>query len=892
MSVVALRAYRKKRKFDITSEPRGSKARRAGDQFVVQKHDARRLHYDLRLELDGVMKSWAVTRGPSLVPGEKRLAVEVEDHPIEYNTFEGTIPQGEYGGGTVLIWDRGRWTPDGDPRKGLAKGHLDFELEGEKLRGRWHLVRMHGKSGEKKHNWLLIKSKDAAARTPRQPDILEEAPQSVVTGRSIPDIADGKKKKRRQTTKSATINVPTVRAHARATRQPSAFAAARKKTSNGPAMPEFVPPSLATLWPQAPAGANWVREVKFDGYRMQARLEHGRVALRTRKGLDWTEKFARIADAVAMLAADTALLDGEIVVEDDHGISDFSALQADLKAGRGDRLTYYVFDLIYLDGRDLTGEQLLGRKAALERLLKSSKGVGSIVRFSDHFTDDGPTFFKHACLMDLEGIVSKRADAPYCSGRSEAWVKTKCSNRQEFVVVGYTPSTASIAAVGALTVGYYDQGTLRYAGRVGTGFSDQIARDLWKRLGTLQVARAPVDIPADEKRKNVHWIKPQVVIEAEFRGWTGQGLLRQASFKGLREDKPANDVVREVPTMTTKPTFSRARAKSLPTKASSTKASSAKRLRAGRSRTSSGDSKTVSKAAPGTKSVEIAHVRLSHPDRVYWVDVGVTKQQLAEYYASIWDWIAPHITNRPLALVRCPEGTKGQCFFQKHVAAGLADTKLRKTVDAKEKDVIVVSHVDDLVSLVQSGVLEIHVRGSTLDRLDICDRIVFDLDPGEGVDWKQIVEAAVEVRDRLSAFKLESFVKLSGGKGLHVVVPVAGADWGMVKTFSQQVATAMATDSPGRYLAKMAKNLRAGHIFIDYLRNSREATAVAAYSTRARSGAPVSAPVTWKELARTQGSNQYTVLNLAKRLERLSADPWDGIARLKQKLPEAGKWAR
>jgi bifunctional non-homologous end joining protein LigD len=527
--VVVLREYRKKRKFDVTPEPRGRSVARNGHRFIVQKHAARRLHYDLRLELDGIMKSWAVTRGPSLVPGEKRLAVHVEDHPIEYNKFEGTIPKGEYGGGTVLIWDRGRWIPEGDPHKGLAKGHLDFELEGEKLRGRWHLVRMHEKPGEKKENWLLIKSKDDAARSPRAPDILEEEPLSVVSGRSISEIAEGDK------------------------------------------------------------------------------------------------------------------------------------------------------------------------------------------------------------------AVAREAE------------------------------------------------------------------------------------PMAEKSKRV---------------------------KGARAG------------------ISR-------TKAS--RAASAKAPSAGVKRSKVGTS--------GKKMVEIAQVPLSHPDRVYWVDVGVTKQQLAEYYVSIWDWMASHIVNRPLALVRCPEGTKGHCFFQKHVAAGIADTKLRKSVEAKEKDVIVVDHVEDLVSLVQSGVLEVHVRGSTLNRLDVCDRLVFDLDPGAGVDWKVIAAAAGDVRDRLSAYRLESFVKLSGGKGLHVVVPISGTDWDTAKNFAQQVAAAMAADAPDRYVAKMTKSLRDGRIFIDYLRNTREATSVAPYSTRARSGAPVSTPVAWNELGRTHSSDQYTVLNLARRLKSLSADPWDGMARIKQKLP-------
>ena len=885
---MALEVYRKKRKFGITAEPRGHKGKRGGDRYVIQKHAATRLHYDLRLELDGVMKSWAVTRGPSLDPNEKRLAVHVEDHPIEYNTFEGTIPKGEYGGGTVMIWDRGRWSPEGDAHKGYAKGHLEFELDGEKLHGRWHLVRMRGRPNERHENWLLIKGKDDEARGPRGKDILEEEPRSVVTDRSIDEIAAGKGTKRVwHSNRSATDQPeagPAARAKSKGRSTTKRVARARnpgaKKTRTKAAsmavaqvrerpsgaaksksrLPDFVPPSLATLHETAPSGTQWIHEIKFDGYRLQARLDHGEVRLLTRKQQDWTHRFKIVADAVAELAVDSAIIDGELVVEDESGVSNFSQLQTDLKAGKLNGFVYYVFDLLNLDGRDLTGKPLTERKAALKRLLDASGDTGPI-RLSESFNEDGATMLDHACRMHLEGIVSKRKDAPYRSGRSENFIKSKCHDRQEFVVAGFTPSTAAPRAVGALTVGVYTNGKFTYAGRIGTGYSHAMARELWKRLEALHADKPPFALPADERRKNVIWVKPQMVIEAEFRGWTHGEVLRQASFKGVREDKAAKDVVREVPK-------DMAKIRTKPKPAQTSNAAPARK-------------------SPASKSSShvVADVTLTHPDRVYWADVGVTKEDLAEYYVAVWDWIAPHVVRRPLALVRCPDGTEGQCFFQKHVAAGIKDSKLRHVVKGKDHDVIAVERVDDLVSLVQSGVLEIHTRGSTLEKLEACDRIVFDLDPGDGVTWAQLVTAAREVRKRLEDLKLESFVKLSGGKGLHVVLPIDVADWDTTKNFTQAIAMAMSADSPKLYVAKMTKSLRDGRIFIDYLRNSREATSVAPYSSRARTGAPVSAPVSWDELGRTTGGGEFTVLNLQKRLTRLKRDPWADIARVKQKLP-------
>jgi bifunctional non-homologous end joining protein LigD len=899
---MGLQLYRKKRQFDVTSEPRGRTARGKGDQFVIQKHAARRLHYDLRLELDGVMKSWAVTRGPSLVPGEKRLAVQVEDHPIEYNKFEGTIPQGEYGGGTVMIWDRGSWHPEEDPHRGLKKGHLNFTLDGEKLQGKWHLVRMHRRPNESKDNWLLIKANDEWARSARDPDVLEEKPLSVVSGRSIPEIAEGKGRKRVwHSNRGVSDNVKARAVKASASPQRASAARSVGKNSHaarravakpgkkgkhddkepgprGARLPDFVPPSLATLRESAPSGAGWVHEIKFDGYRTQARLENGRVRLLTRKGLDWTEKFPNIARAVAKLPARTALIDGEIVVQDENGLSSFSALQAALKAGERERFVYYVFDLLHRDGRDLAGMPLIERKDELARLV--GKGQDGPIRYSEHFAEQGPVMLHHACEMGLEGIVSKRKDAPYVSGRSESFLKIKCANAQEFVVGGYSPSTVVPRAVGALVVGYYQNGKFVYAGRIGTGYTHTVAKDLWKRLHPLEIKRPAFNqIPSVEaRRRDVRWVEPKTVIDSHFRGWTADGLVRQAAFKGVREDKPPNEVVREIP----------ARGNGAADAGSNGNASSTVAASAAKVATKTSPSKTRpsghKSAATGTN--KNGGVRFTHPDRVYWVDVGVTKQDLADYYRSVWEWMAPHVINRPLALVRCPDGTNGECFFQKHASAGLAETKLRTVIDSKRRQVIAVDDLNGLLSLVQAGVLEVHVRGSLIDLLDLCNRIVFDIDPGEGVSWAEIVAAARDVRERLAEIDLQSFVKLSGGKGLHVVVPIEGADWDTTKSFAQAVALAMTADDPKRYVAKITKSLRKGKIFVDYLRNSLEQTSVAAYSTRARDGAPVSVPVTWEELSRTKGGGQYTVLNLGKRLANLKQDPWNDIGRIKQRLPD------
>ena len=601
---MALATYRQKRDFKNTSEPRGKRpAAKGGNSYLIQKHAARRLHYDLRLELDGVLKSWAVTRGPSLVVGDKRLAVQVEDHPLEYGEFEGTIPKGEYGGGTVLLWDRGSWTPVGDPHRGLEKGHLEFELHGEKLGGRWHLVRLHGKPREKRQNWLLIKADDEAARPAGGADVLADHPASVSSGRVIEEIAG---EAPGWSSKSGKIE----RAPAPATQTAPADTNLAKLTGAKKApLPDFVEPSLATLVRKAPTGKRWLHEIKFDGYRIQVRIDAGKVKLRTRSGLDWTARFGKgLVTAFRALPLESALIDGELVVENASGASDFSALQAALSDGRTDGFGFYAFDLLHLDGYDLQQVSLVRRKELLKRLLPEGPGI---VRFSEHFDQDGDLILRHACRLSLEGLVSKVRDGPYRSGRGKGWVKSKCSERQEFVVAGFVPSTTSRQAVGSLVLGYYKGEALRHAGRVGTGFSADVAAKLHARLDRLRAAKSPFTdrLTADEARQ-VRYVQPTLVAEVEFRGWTADHRLRHASFRGLREDKPAREIVRE-------------------------------------------------EAADPGPAWPARSFKLTHPDRLYWPDAGVTKEGLANYYADVWRWLAPFVAPARYRWCAAPPASRG-----------------------------------------------------------------------------------------------------------------------------------------------------------------------------------------------------------------------------------------
>jgi bifunctional non-homologous end joining protein LigD len=837
----ALKDYEQKRDFTRTAEPKpeskrasksASKSARgqdAGWRFVVQKHDARRVHYDLRLELGGTLKSWAVTKGPSLIVGEKRLAVRTEDHPLQYLDFEGNIPKGEYGGGAMIVWDGGRWEPAVDPDKGLAKGHLEIVLYGTRLKGRWHLVRMRPRPGERKEQWLLIKAEDEFARQPGDPDITEEETTSTVSGRTTEELA----------AEGALRKDHAGRAEVKETRKTAVPDPGKVRGARKGILPAFIEPSLPQVTDKPPSGAKWVHEIKYDGYRTQARIDGRKVQLLTRKGLDWTSRFPNVDAALKKLGLSSALIDGEIVVEDSAGLPNFTLLQADLSLGRRDRFRYFVFDLLYCEGFDLTNATLLDRKALLQEIVGGLPDA-SPIRFSEHLAQDGPMMFEHACRLGLEGIVSKRGDLPYRPGRGEHWLKAKAVLRQEFVILGYIPSTVAKGLVGALLLGYFDSGTLYYAGRVGTGYSSDQARSLADTLEKIAAAKPKLgnSLP-DGAEKGVRWAEPRLVCEVEYRSWTADKLIRQSSFIGLREDRPPEEIVLE----------------------------------------------TTPSGPKSDRGRELTRARLTHPERILWPEPGVTKEGLAEFYCDIADWILPHLSGRVLSLVRHPSGVDQKGFFAKHAWHGLS-TAVRR-VDVGEKDkMLVLDSLEGLIELVQAGVVEIHPWGSTVEHLEHPDRLIFDLDPADDVPWSAVIEAATDVRDRLEDSGLKSFVKTSGGKGLHVVLPIEPrTSWEDAKKFTQSIAETMAKARPDRYVAIMSKSARRGRIFIDYIRNGRGATAVAAYSTRALPVASVSTPLAWDELSETIRADHFRIDNLRQRLDVLKDDPWPDFFTIRQRLP-------
>lgn len=886
-----LATYRKMRDFSETKEPRGDAAAGKTEgklSFVIQKHAASHLHYDFRLELDGVLLSWAVPKGPSLDPTIKRLAMETEPHPLDYGGFEGTIPQGQYGGGAVMVWDRGTWEPEEDPRRGYQKGSLKFKLKGDKLGGSWHLVRT-ARGGKEGRGWLLFKSRDEFARSGENA-IVEERPDSVLSGRSIERIAEDAGE---PVPKSAERDV---RGSRRA--KPSrAKAADKPKKSSENAHPAKAPGNselsklpgarkgtlsklseleLATLVDSAPEGSDWVHEIKFDGYRVLAVIEDGEVTLHSRNGHDWTARMPVLARALEAFKAKAVALDGEFVALNDKGVSDFQTLQNSLGSNDADFLVYYVFDLLHLDGVDLSQVELEKRKEVLAQLLASQpSSVTAHVRLSEHVRGGGEEFFKKACELGLEGIVSKRADSPYRPGRGRDWVKTKCSQRQEFVVVGYSDPQGSRTGLGALLLAAREGKKLRYSGRVGTGFSQRSLADLVKRLKPLR-SDAPSFAGAPRTGvSDVHWVRPELVAEVAFTGFTSDGLLRHPRFEGLREDKSADEVVIEKPQSAPKKSQSTLKK---PRSASETSAKdSTKKSAAPKKSRAAGKAEGLAAAFP-----------LTNPDKVLFPEVGLTKRDILEYYELVAERMLPHVANRPLTLVRCPNGWKGACFFQKHPGQGRPEAL--RTVPIREKEgkaaYAVLDDVQGLFSLVQLGALEIHTWGSFADDFERPNLLVFDLDPDPSVEFRSVIDCAKQLREIFSAAKLESFVKTTGGKGLHVCVPIEPElEWPEIKAFCKELVEALVRQSPDRYVATVSKAQRRGKIFIDYLRNARGATFIAPYSTRARENAPIAVPLEWDELTSKFRPAAVTVANVRTYLAEHRKDPFAHIVRVKQRLP-------
>jgi bifunctional non-homologous end joining protein LigD len=876
--------YRSKRDFRQTAEPRGTEpvARSRRLRFVIQKHDARRLHYDLRLELDGVFKSWAVTRGPSLDPADKRLAVEVEDHPLDYGDFEGTIAHGQYGGGTVQLWDRGYWQPSPGtaPEAALKAGELKFELQGERLHGGWVLVRMRrDRDRGKRINWLLIKHRDDAA-DPAHAAALLLQDRSVASGRSMAQIAAGRGSApkpfmraggSRAAPDAVWASKPAASTAApRAASRGGASRSARRPTK---AMPRFIEPQLATLVERPPGSTDWVHEVKFDGYRIQLRVEDGQAVLRTRKGLDWSKRFPEIAREAADLP--DCILDGEIVALDAHRVPDFAALQAALSEDRTAKLTYFVFDLLFLGGEDLRSLPLAERKQRLRRLLPDKRG--EMIRYVDHFAAKADAVLASACRMSLEGIVSKRLDTPYVSGRGAAWTKSKCRAGQEVIIGGYTFRDG---APRSLLVGVHRGERLVYVGRVGTGFGQQAAHALLPRLKAVTSMRSPFrGEAAPPSQPGVRWVKPSLVAEIEFAGWTGSGMVRQAAFKGLREDKPAGEVQAEKPSKlargNVKPQLA---AKS----AAAPRRRSAKLQRAG-----------APAASSGTGADSVMGVNISTPGKSLWPDAGdgrpVSKLELAQYYAAVGDWMLPHLAARPCSLVRAPDGIGRGKFFQRHAMPGLSSLLELVTVRGDRKPYLVIERVEGLVAAAQIAALELHPWNCAPGKPEVPGRLVFDLDPAPELAFSAVVKAALELRARLEALGLNAFCKTTGGKGLHVVTPLASErkalDWPSAKSFAQALCVQMAADSPERYLTTMAKKQRSGRIFLDYLRNDRMATAVAPLSPRAREGAKVSMPLLWPQLRSGLDPRRFTVRTAPALLVR--DKPWPDYAQAARPLRAA-----
>jgi bifunctional non-homologous end joining protein LigD len=828
-----IETYNKKRDFSKTKEPRGRKLKGKGDSFVVQKHEASRLHWDFRLELNGVLKSWAVPKGPSLDPHENRLAMRTEDHPLDYGDFEGTIPKDEYGGGTVMLWDRGRWIPDPrkDPSKTIEEGHLHFTLEGDRMKGEWVMFRLKPKPGEKAEPWMLKKVTDEYADPGDGDALVDNCVTSVTTDRTMAEIAAGEDVWR-------------------SNRRGQKGGRGKRKPSKAP--PPFEEPQLATLVDDVPSGTSWIHEYKYDGYRLLLGVGDGVATAWTRKGLDWSDKFKALVKAVARLPAG-CLIDGEAVALDNDGKPSFQLLQATLKERQGANLVFYAFDLLIDRGEDIRRLPNIERKERLAALLRT---VPAPILYGDHVIGRGEELFREVCKMGGEGIVSKKASAPYSGTRTRNWLKVKCTQRQEFVIVGWSESDKRLG-FRSLLLAAKEKGKLTYVGKVGTGFNGKLIQELMERMKPLEIDKAPVEVPRAD-RKGAHWITPKLVAEINFSEFTDDGILRHPSFVGLREDKPAKDVVKEVP-------------KHLTAKEAKPKRSKGK------------------KAAHAT--AEDFGIEISSPDRVIFPELGLAKKDLADYYAAIEPLIMIDAARRPMTLIRCPGGRTGECFFQKHDKGTFGPHVKHIPIEESDgavEDYLYFDDIRGLLASVQMGTIEFHGWGSKVDKVEYPDRLVFDLDPDVGLDFNKVKAAAVRLKALLEDLGLKSFPLLSGGKGVHVVVPLdRSKDWPTVKSFAERFSRAISEAEPQTFTANIRKVQRKDRIFLDWLRNQRGATAVMPYSARAREGAPVSAPVAWEELDRYDSGHHFSIQDADELLDRASSKMLAGWGEAKQALPDA-----
>ncbi len=860
--VVYLRQYREKRDFSRTREPPGGEQEPSREPlFVVQKHAARRLHYDLRLEAGGVLLSWAVPKGPSYDTGEKRLAVHVEDHPLEYADFEGLIAEHEYGAGTVMVWDRGTWTPLGDWKKGLHEGKLSFLLSGKKLKGHWKLIRLKSGEGRQefdeppKENWLLMKADDDEARQRRGLDVTLDQPLSVKTGRTMEEIAS-QKTAYWESTREGT------RPAAAKSMKPAAPAPPMPRGRKAP-WPSSLLPQLATLVTRLPEAGHWLSEIKFDGYRLLAWIRDGRVTLTTRRGQDWTDKFQPIARELSRLPISNAILDGEVVVMNPDGTTNFQKLQNILRLEDEGSLLFHVFDLPYYEGHDLSDVPLIERKNMLRDLVSTYRERLTSVRYTEHLEESGERVLRAACVYAVEGIIAKRADSPYLQKRTKYWLKKKCINRQEFVVGGFTAPKGTRSLFGSLVLGYYDAShRLIYCGNVGTGFNERSIKEVYEQLKELEQPESPFSGPIEDARNRpVRWVAPQLVAEVEFSDWTEAGHLRHPSFVGIREDKRAEEIRREEPSG-----------------AADNEVTPPAPLRS-----DVGRNKESLIAGVGSETLPIP-IPLTNPDRVFYPASGLTKKQLAEYYLRVGDRMLPEVVNRPLVLVRCPEGIvrdmRENCFFQKHLREDIPEWV--RTAPIEEKGTVglypVVDDLNGVLSLVQLGVLEIHMLGCRADSLDHPDRMIFDLDPAPDVPTDRLIEASFYIYEWLRSNKMRPLFKLTGGKGLHIVVPINQVlTWEELKKLSKAIATEMVRIRPQWFVATVTKSKRTGRILIDYLRNSQGASSIVPFSTRARADAAIAVPIAPEDLTEELLRDPITVANSAVRLRQLRQDAWEGV---------------